>query len=278
MQRGAPQGAAKARPIKASPNFAKNFHRQNGINAHAAVRVRSQVNSQFPGRSHWFNHDFFHNHHISQFDNSGGVNWWGDSGWGGVSNWLPWGWQDPNYYYPDYNPDSDDSGYPPASDLYLQLQQEALDQGSGVLPQELNIQDENPPAPEQEAPAPAPAAVQPGVSSDSGADTGEWLPLGVYSAGQSTNDAGYSNLFVQLAIDKSGDIAGTYYNASTDEAHPLEGLVDKDTQEAVWKVSDNPQSPIMTTGLYNLTQDVATVEVHFPNGTVQAWVLVRVKQ
>lgn len=105
----------------------------------------------------------------------------------------------------------------------------------------------------------------------------EWLPLGVFAAGATAEQASYSSMFVQLAIDKEGDIAGTYYNAVTDQTHPLAGLVDRGTQQAVWKVSDNPNSPLMSTGIYNLTQDEVPVQVNFPDGSQQTWILVRLQ-
>lgn len=106
----------------------------------------------------------------------------------------------------------------------------------------------------------------------------DWLPLGVYAAARTVNQAAFSPMLVQLALDKEGDLAGTYYNTSTDLTHELVGMVDRTTQQAVWKLADNPDSPTMTTGLYNLAQDVATVQVHFPDGTEQTWVLVRLNQ
>lgn len=125
-----------------------------------------------------------------------------------------------------------------------------------------------------------PVEVEPEASSTATAEDveGDWLTLGVFVAARNVDAASFSPMFVQLAIDKEGDLAGTYYNVSTDEVNELDGTIDPDTQQAVWKVSDNPDSPIMTTGLYNLTQDVATVLVHFPDGTQQPWVLVRLRR
>ncbi len=102
-----------------------------------------------------------------------------------------------------------------------------------------------------------------------------YLPLGVFAAGRSANDAAYSSMFIQLALGKDGQIVGTYYNSQTDEVFDLAGSVDQYTQEATWKLADNATSPTMTTGLYNLTQDAAIVQVRFPNGTNQTWTLVR---
>lgn len=287
LQQSRPAGTKRG-SIPLPPDFASRFRQQNNINIQAAGRVQAQVSDRHPQHNNWFNDRFFEDHHNQRFFNNSGVDWWGSPGWAGCADWLPWGWQYPNYYYPDYYPDYNNTGYPPASDLYLQLQSQALgtsEQPSeqGYYPQynqgpEIGNYPQYAPPPETEVPYGPPPGQGTSYQGTAPAVQEEWLPLGVFAAGKTADEAGYSNMFVQLALDKAGDIAGTYYNAATDETHNLDGLVDKDTQEAVWKVTDNPQSPVMTTGLYNLTQDVATVEVHFQDGTVQPWVLVRLKK
>lgn len=107
---------------------------------------------------------------------------------------------------------------------------------------------------------------------------GNWLPLGVFVVGKDVDKASLSNLFIQLAIDKDGDLAGTYYNASTDQVYQLEGAVDNETQQAVWKLTEDPNSPLMMTGLYNLTQDIAPVQMQFSDGTEESWVMVRLNE
>lgn len=106
----------------------------------------------------------------------------------------------------------------------------------------------------------------------------DWMPLGVFAAGHTPKDTAYTSMYVQLALDKQGNIAGTYYNTATDEVHELSGEVNRYTQEATWKVSDNPNSPTMTTGIYNLTQEVAIVQVSFQDGSNQNWTLVRLNK
>ena len=69
-------------------------------------------------------------------------------------------------------------------------------------------------------------------------------------------------MFVQLAINKAGDVAGTYYNASTDQTHPLEGVLEAEAKVVVWKIADNPNSPMMMTGLNNISQDVVPIKVY----------------
>jgi hypothetical protein len=106
--------------------------------------------------------------------------------------------------------------------------------------------------------------------------TGEWLPLGVFAAGKTVEQAAFSSMFIQLVVNKERDIAGVYYNSTTDETHPIAGMIDEDTQQVLWKLSDNPDSPLMVTGIYNLTQDVVSVQVFFPDDTEQTWTLVRI--
>lgn len=259
-------------------NFTTNYRRQNQVNAQARVRVQHQVANRFPHSHNWFNSSFFESHDCQPFFFDHNVNWWAAPGWAGVCSWLPYGWQDPNYYYPDYYPGYGiGSDYPPASDLYLMLQADALSQGSTSVSAPPPDYYQGSDAGTYIAPMSVPQSAGSEQTSSAMAN-GDWLPLGVYSAGRSADEAGYSNMFVQLAIDKGGDIAGVYYNAATNETHELTGLVDQNSQEAVWKVSDKPDSPIMTTGLYNLTQDIATVRVNFPDGNIQTWVLVRLNQ
>jgi hypothetical protein len=226
-------------------NFNSTLQNQIRSNAQASSLVGNHIKQRYPDSNRWFNDRFFDTHGSYGFFGQAQANWWGAAGWTSVASWLPWDWQSPYYYYyPGYS----DTEYPPASDLYLQLQAEALAQ-------------------------PAQGSIQGPIQTDEGS----WLALGVFAVGASEQDASYTNFFIQLAVDNSGDLAGTFYNAFTDEAHPLGGYVDKGTQQAVWKISDNPNSPVMMTGIYNLTQDMTPVQVYFEN-EVQQWVLVRVNK
>jgi hypothetical protein len=105
----------------------------------------------------------------------------------------------------------------------------------------------------------------------------EWLPLGVFAL--TSEGVNASSMYLQLAISKEGVIAGTFYNESTGATHPVEGMVDEETQRAVWKAADgtNPNL-IMETGIYNLTEDQAEVLVHFGPERTQAALLVRLDE
>lgn len=106
----------------------------------------------------------------------------------------------------------------------------------------------------------------------------EWVSLGVFAAGKNESQAAYSDMFVQLAIDKQGTLQGAYYNTATDQVYALEGYVDQQTQGVFWRLSDKDDSPLMSTGVFNLTQDVVPVTVTFSPSNEQNWVLVRVNE
>jgi hypothetical protein len=102
----------------------------------------------------------------------------------------------------------------------------------------------------------------------------EWLPLGVFAV--SRDQATDSNVILQLAVDKKGVIAGTYYNTSTNAARPVRGMVDKKNQRAAWTFSDGKNTDvIMETGLFNLTQDQTEALVHFGKEKTQKCLMVR---
>jgi len=105
----------------------------------------------------------------------------------------------------------------------------------------------------------------------------EWLPLGVFAVTRA--QATDSNALLQLAVDKNGVIAGTYYNTTTDIVRPVRGMVDKKTQRAAWTFSDGKNTDIiMETGLFNLTQDQTEALVHFGKEKTQQWLMIRLDQ
>lgn len=108
-------------------------------------------------------------------------------------------------------------------------------------------------------------------------DSEQWMPLGVFALSSESVNA--SNMYLQLALRKDGLIAGTFYNELTGTTHPLEGMVDEETQRAAWKSADgsNP-NVIMETGIYNLTEDSAEVLIHFGPDQVQTALLVRLDE
>jgi hypothetical protein len=105
----------------------------------------------------------------------------------------------------------------------------------------------------------------------------EWMPLGVFAlADESGTDNG---MVVQLAVSKEGIVAGTFYNDATSTGRPVEGMVDQKSQRVAWKFADGKNSDVvMETGIYNLTQDEATAQVHFGADESQTWLMVRLPE
>ena len=112
---------------------------------------------------------------------------------------------------------------------------------------------------------------------DQQAEKVEWMPLGVFAI--TAENVNASSMYLQLAVSKEGIIAGTFYNESTGATHPVEGMVDQETQRAAWKAADGTNANlVMETGIYNLSQDQAPVLVHFGAEKTQNALLVRLDE
>jgi len=101
-----------------------------------------------------------------------------------------------------------------------------------------------------------------------------WRSLGVWALAQ--EDQGDAVMFFQLSVNREGIISGAYANALSGENRPVTGRVDKATQLAAWHIGDE-KDKVFEAGLSNLTQDQASCLVHFGNGQVQNWLLVRLQ-
>ena len=101
-----------------------------------------------------------------------------------------------------------------------------------------------------------------------------WLPLGVFAIAPGADTS--SNSTLQLALNKSGVLRGSYYDAETDRTDAVYGSVDKDTQRAAWTVGDNT-TPVYEAGIANLTKDQTTMIVHFSATNSQQMTLVRLQ-
>ncbi|REK23946.1 MAG: hypothetical protein DWQ42_14105 [Planctomycetota bacterium] len=106
----------------------------------------------------------------------------------------------------------------------------------------------------------------------------DWLTLGIFALSQKGEAADTDpTIYLQLAVSKQGVLAGTVYNEVTDETQSVEGMVQQETQRAAWVVSGKT-SPIMETGLANLTRDEASALLHFADGSTQQWQMVRLEE
>jgi len=105
------------------------------------------------------------------------------------------------------------------------------------------------------------------------AEQAEWLPLGTFALTTDPDDVD-PNRIVQLAVNKDGIVSGTLYNKVTDQTQAIQGRVDKETQRVALRIGES-EDVIAETGLYNLTQDEASVLVHFGVETQDTYLLVR---
>jgi hypothetical protein len=179
--------------------------------------------------------------------------WWQWATAGAVTGWIAYGWKQPIYYQ-----------YGPGGNVYYQNNMVYVDgqqycSAADYYDQALAIACAVPQMNDQQA-----AAV-------------EWLPLGVFAV--TTDNVNTSSMYLQLAVSKDGMIAGTFYNETTGAEHPVEGMIDQQTQRAAWQAADGTnQDLVVETGVYNLTQDQVPVLLHFGPDQTEIALLVRLDQ
>jgi hypothetical protein len=227
----------------------QSLNPQRQLNRQTANNLRNQLARNNPGYNRLFTDSFFNGRNYNPSYYRNGVNWWRGAAWSSLAGSLGWGWGAPLYY--------DESG---------NSQEVTPDDQSDSSNITTGYTDSNYP--------------QTSTSYTPAQTSSEWIPLGVFAVGKTAAQAAYSNMFLQLAMNKQGEIKGTYFNSGTNAVYELEGSVDKDTQQAAWMKAENASanSPIMVTGLYNLTQDVVPVQIFFNQNNQQSWSLVRLSQ
>jgi hypothetical protein len=104
----------------------------------------------------------------------------------------------------------------------------------------------------------------------------EWMPLGVFAV--TRDGVAEPEMTVQLAVTKDGVIGGTAFDPKTGAAYNIRGMVDKQTQRAVWSFNnDRNQRIMMESSIYNLTQPEATGMVHYGPNDMRVVELVRLQ-
>jgi hypothetical protein len=123
------------------------------------------------------------------------------------------------------------------------------------------------------------ATVEPPQSEDQ-AKGEDWMPLGTFALTESEkpDDTQLKNARVlQVAVSKSGIVAGTLYDPVGDTTSDVQGAVDKETQRVAMRISSN-LSVVAETGLFNLTEQQTPLLMHLENGTRTAtWFLSRLE-
>jgi hypothetical protein len=186
-------------------------------------------------------------HHWNHWDNH--HDWWRHTGWSDLALWGPWGWGEP-YYYDYYGGVpyvySESTGQytqAPATGGYQQQQQQIKSQT-----------------------ADAPSTQQ------------EWKPLGTFALSKDGMAASDPNLYLHLSMSKEGDLQGKLLNLITRSEKDVAGIVDPKSQLAAWKMVGDADTPIMETGIYNLTKSETPVQVNFADGRRQNMLMVRVDE
>jgi hypothetical protein len=207
--------------------------------------IRDHINDHYDHNhifdNFWSNHPHWH-YHFHQ-----NPAFWSWVGFNTLASAMPWNWGQPIYY--DYGSGGnvvyqgdtvyiDNTAYP-AAQYDEQVAQLAT----------------NPPQPVGDP---------------------EWMPLGVFALTNDNDPDAVPNMFLQLAVSKEGILAGAYQNKATDQVQEIEGAVDGQTQRAAWTIVGK-DTPIMETGVYNLTLNETRALVHFANGTTQQWLMVRLE-
>jgi hypothetical protein len=236
------------RPGGHRPDYIRDRDRWNHWRKQHSQQVRSSFYRHYPGRWNWYGNQFWRQY--PNFRWRFRFNCWTPAVWGSVARWLPWAWSQPTYYNYGYNV------YYEGDTVYY----------------------DNQPIASTEEYADQAATIAASVPKDLNDEKIDWLPLGVFALTQDGESTGAEpTLFLQIALSKEGVIGGSLQNTETDKVIAIEGMVDKESQRAAWTIAGKT-SPIMETGVANLTEDETPALVHFSDGKTQQWLMVRLDE
>jgi hypothetical protein len=243
-----PDGHRPNRPNGDRPDYIRDRDRWNDWRKTHSKQIRSSFYRDYPGWRNWYGNQFWHRY--PNFRWRFRFNSWTPAVWGSVVRWLPWAWSQPTYYNYGYN-------------IYYE--------GDTVYY-------DNQPIASTEEYADQAAAIAASVPTDLNDEKIDWMPLGVFALTEDGESTGAEpTLFLQLALSKEGVIGGSLQNTETDKVVAIEGMVDKESQRAAWTIAGKT-SPIMETGVANLTEDETPALVHFSDGQTQQWLMVRLDE
>jgi len=191
---------------------------------------------------------FRRHHHDWSFDSR--FSWSTSASWPSLVVWLPWKWRQPVYYYYD---DNGSVFYGESQDFSYLI---SVPQRSEFIARAVSIANKQ-----------RPLLI----------DASSWMPLGMYALSYDGESLSDFSEYISLAISKEGFITGAYFNGTTGETFEIRGSVDSNSQRAAWKFVGRDW-PIMESGLYNLTNDEATMLVHSADGRTESKVIIRLKQ
>jgi hypothetical protein len=224
----------------------RRSERQENL-GNTADSIRDELKNEFD-ENHLFE-DFWYDHPHAYCHFQQNPVFWTWATFGAISSFMPWNWGTPTYY--DYG--SGGSVYYEGDTVYAN--------GEEI------------PADEYAQQAEQIATSQPEVANP---DELEWMPLGVFAITKDGDPKAVPNMFLQLAVSKEGIIAGTLQNKTTDQTESIDGMVDQKSQRAAWTISGK-NTPIMETGIANLTENETSALVHFADGTTQQWLMLHIE-
>ncbi len=259
-------------------------HSHHGNHSHHHTSHHSHTHSHHGDHHHYHHSNWAH--HNRPFSHG----WYGRHGGAWGYGWGGWGWGNPwavatfgataawlgldavEPYYGNYGTvdnylTSDETTEPEGDDT------SGDDAHSDTQSNEQSASSEHESAPSPITPEQIAAAKQliAEGKNDPPKDT-SFLPLGVFSiAPEGQHEA---SAMVQLAVSKSGQMRGTYYDLLTDHDQPIRGAVNKKTQQVAFTFGDKGKVTFETS-LANLTQDTGAIAAHFENGKTSTWTLAR---
>lgn len=246
------ESRAKRAIDKRKDRTKENMESQTRRYRESGDRVRSEVRKYRRDHHNWFRKDFWTRHHRYPRYYNTYYNWWQVATPIAIGGWL--GWNTAPYYYNFYNGSGGDYGYYVGNTGSYSNNYVTVPNFSS-----------------------SPSAAVTGVITGDVISDDEWMPLGVFALSNG-REGSVPSIYLQIALSRDGFISGTCYIATTDQTYEIEGLVDQQTQLAAWKIKDSAGSPLIETGLYNLTQSQAPARLYFTNGEVRDMLLVRLEE
>lgn len=103
----------------------------------------------------------------------------------------------------------------------------------------------------------------------------QWFPLGVFALVRENEDE--AQMIFQIAMNKNGMVRGNYHNSFSNSDHVIHGAVDSKTQKIAWMIGDNDTN-VISTGVFNLTQEESFAQIFFGPEKMNRWMLVRLEE
>ena len=104
----------------------------------------------------------------------------------------------------------------------------------------------------------------------------EWLPMGTFALLDDVTQTD-SEMILQLATNKSGQLRGNFVNEATGETVQIRGAVDPKSQRVAFQL-DGDDHTVLECGLWNLTQDSVPLLIHFDEERTEQKTLIRLTQ